>query len=230
MTTLVLLPGMDGTGRLFEPLLPWLAEVETRVVSYPPDQPLDHEQLAGFVLARLPRRQPFALLGESFSGPVAAAVAARSNPAALVLACSFVSNPHPWLRPLRPLLAVLPPPAALVRPLGAALMGRHASLPLQQALASALGQVSPAVMRYRAAATLRADARANLAAVRCPLLVLRAKQDRVVPRRCLRDVLLACPGAEVTEIDGPHFLLQTQPAAAARAILSFLRRCGAGGG
>lgn len=228
MATLVLLPGMDGTGDLFAPILPWLSTVvTTQVVSYPHDQCLGHAELAERVLAQLPPDRPFALLGESFSGPIAAAVAARSAPFALVLACSFVTNPHPALRLLSPLLARLPAPSSFLRPLGFALMGRHATPALRTALAAALGQVRPEVMKFRAAASLQADARASLAAAHCPVLYLRAKQDRVVPRRCLDDVLRTRPDTEVAEIDGPHFLLQTRPAEAARAIVSFLARCGA---
>lgn len=225
---MVMLPGMDGTGDLFAPILPALsAVVATQVVSYPRDQRLDHAALAGLVLAQLPQARPFALLGESFSGPVAAAVAARSAPVALVLACSFVANPHPLLRLLRPLLPLLPPPTALMGPLAWALMGRHATPALRSALAGALRQVDPAVLKFRAAATLQADARASLAAVRCPVLYLQARQDRVVPRRGLAQVLQARPTTEVAAIDGPHFLLQARPAEAAQAIVSFLRRCGA---
>lgn len=227
MATLVLLPGMDGTGDLFAPILPALsAAVTAQVVSYPRDQRLGHAQLAELVLAQLPQGRPFALLGESFSGPIAAAVAARSTPVALILACSFVTNPHPLLRLLRPLLPWLPPPATFLRLLGLALMGRHATPQLRTALAQALRQVRPEVLTFRAAASLETDARASLAAVRCPVLYLRARQDRVVPRRCLEEVLRTRPDTAVAEIDGPHFLLQTQPVASAQAILSFLARCG----
>jgi pimeloyl-ACP methyl ester carboxylesterase len=228
MATLVLLPGMDGTGDLFAPLLPFLSPpVNTQVVSYPRDQRLGHAELAEGVLAQLPQDRPFALLGESFSGPIAAAVAARSTPVALILACSFVTNPHRLLRLLRPLLPWLPPPTTFLRPLGRALMGRHATPHLRTALAQALCQVRPEVLKFRAAASLGTDARGSLAAVRCPVVYLRAKQDHVVPRRCLDEVLRTRPDTAVAEIDGPHFLLQTEPAASAQAILSFLARCGA---
>jgi pimeloyl-ACP methyl ester carboxylesterase len=228
MATLVLLPGMDGTGDLFAPIFPALsAAVTAQVVSYPRDQQLGHAELAELVLAQLPQDRPFALLGESFSGPIATAVAARSTPAALILACSFVTNPHRLPRVLRPLLPWLPPATTFRRPLCLALMGRHATPQLQSALAQALQQVRPEVLKFRAAASLDTDARGSLAAVRCPVLYLRAKQDNIVPRRCLDEVLRTRPDTAVAEIDGPHFLLQTEPAASARAILSFLARCGA---
>lgn len=41
MVTLVMLPGMDGSGKLFEPLIGALGnEFTLLVVTYPPDRPL----------------------------------------------------------------------------------------------------------------------------------------------------------------------------------------------
>lgn len=227
MTTLVLLPGLDGTGDLFEALRTQLSPtIAVRVLSYPGDAMLDHGQLADLVMAQLPRRGPFALLGESFSGPVAAAVAARCAPTALVLACSFVHSPHPRLRALAPLLAWLPRPSRLIGPLSWALMGRDATPEWRGALAQALERVDPAVLRFRAGLALRADARAHLAAVTCPVLYLQATRDRVIRPRCAQDVLRAQPRTVVVPIAGPHFLLQTKAAEAARAIEAFLGSMG----
>lgn len=107
---MVLLPGIDGTGDLFAPLVTALGrDVRSIIVRYP-DQPLDyasHEQIAR---AALPVGQPFIVLGESFSGPIAISIAA-SAPAGLrgyVLCCSFVRSPRRLLRWLRPLLGLLP--------------------------------------------------------------------------------------------------------------------------
>ena len=77
MTALVLLPGMDGTGDLFAPLLSALPPaLRTIVVRYPCDRPLAMPNWRR-TRARAPQDQPFVLLGESFSGPIAAAIAAR---------------------------------------------------------------------------------------------------------------------------------------------------------
>lgn len=52
ITRLVLLPGMDGTGTLFEPLLDVLAaEWEPIVVRYPPDEALGYDALLEVVRA-----------------------------------------------------------------------------------------------------------------------------------------------------------------------------------
>ena len=100
LPSLVLLPGLDGTGLLFGPLLAALpSEVAPIVVSYPGDSPLAYSELLPLVLAALPTDRPFVLLGESFSGPLAV-MAAAARPAGLVgvvLCASFIRNPHSYV-------------------------------------------------------------------------------------------------------------------------------------
>jgi pimeloyl-ACP methyl ester carboxylesterase len=76
--SLILLPGLDGTGLLFQPLVAALPEmIKSIVVGYPGDQPLNYEQLLPQVMDALPRSDPFIILGESFSGPLAMMAAAK---------------------------------------------------------------------------------------------------------------------------------------------------------
>lgn len=57
--TLVLLPGLDGTGKLFAEFLKVLdLDVSARVVSYSTDVPLGHDELESLVRAALPRAAP----------------------------------------------------------------------------------------------------------------------------------------------------------------------------
>lgn len=225
MTTLVLLPGMDGTGALFAPLLQALSpEIQPVVITYPPNERLGYAKLVERVEKQLPTATDYVLLGESFSGPVATLLAARNPPGlqGLILACSFVRTPRPLLAPFRPLARLLPNPALALGPLGFALMGKHATPPLRRALAEAISSVEPGVMRHRAAAALSADASDSLAAVRCPVLYLQATEDKVVPARCASEVKRLCPHAQIASLPGPHFLLQTRAAAAAKRIESFV--------
>jgi pimeloyl-[acyl-carrier protein] methyl ester esterase len=225
MTTLVLLPGMDGTGELFEPFIARLPSgIRAKVVSYPVHEALGYDALVERVIEHLPRDEPFAVLGESFSGPVAIAVAARSTPVALILACSFASNPRPALAPLRSVLGLFPTPGRWIGPLAFALMGRHATPDLREALARAVGAVAPAVLQHRAASVLGVDVEAAFASVRCPTLVLQASEDRIVPPSCARRMLRLAPATTVITLEGPHFLLQTRPVECAEAVATFLRR------
>ena len=95
---LVLLPGMDGTGLMFGPILPFLEGLDPRVVRYPAELTSYPDCLA-FARAQLPLDRPFLLLGESFSGPIAIALAAERPEGlqGLVLCVTFARNPSPGL-------------------------------------------------------------------------------------------------------------------------------------
>ncbi len=61
---LVLLPGLDGTGKLFSEILKALeGRIETMVVDYPKDVPLGYDELEVLVRAALPDDRPFVLSG-----------------------------------------------------------------------------------------------------------------------------------------------------------------------
>lgn len=61
---LILLPGLDGSGRLFARLVAALgADVDARVIAYPADRALGYAELVEFVRPQLPKDRPFVLLG-----------------------------------------------------------------------------------------------------------------------------------------------------------------------
>ncbi|WP_241068779.1 alpha/beta fold hydrolase [Achromobacter insuavis] len=222
---LVLLPGMDGTGDLFDPLLSALpAAPPPLVLRYPAREPLDYPALEQRVRQALPAQAPFVLLAESFSGPLGAAIAAAPPPnlRGLVLCASFVRAPHPRLGLARPLASWLPVtllPRAVLHHL---LLGRHGTPALRAALDQAVAQVAPAVMRARLKAVMDADQTTAFAGVRMPLLYLQARHDRVVPPAAAALVARLAPQARIVDIDAPHCLLQAAPKAAAEAITGFL--------
>src|SRR5262245_41048704 len=70
--TLVLLPGLDGTGKLFGPFVERAhATFDVKVVEYPADERLGYPELEALVGRGLPTSGPFFLVAESFSGPIA---------------------------------------------------------------------------------------------------------------------------------------------------------------
>lgn len=226
---LVLLPGMDGTGELFAPLRQAMGGgLETIVVRYP-DLPMDYAAHADVARANLPKDRPYVVLGESFSGPVAVMLAAE-HPEGLrgyVLCASFVTCPRVILKVLRPVLGLLPRPRASSSLAESLLMGRSASAELRSAFARALSQVSAAALTARLKAMATVDVRAQLAAVRLPGLYLRAAADRLVPAACSKRFARIAPGARVVDVQGPHFLLQTNPAGAAKLLRPFVESAGA---
>lgn len=226
MTTLVLLPGMDGTGILFAPFLRALPpELPTQVVAYPGHEALNYEELEAFVLNALPPQGRIVLLGESFSGPIAASLAAKldGRVSGLILCCTFVQNAWPALAVLKPFLKLVSPAAAPLRLMAWILLGEYATPGLCKLLRDALAQVSPAVLRARLAAIITVNASAALAAVKVPVLYLQAREDALVPASAARLALLACPAMRVVPLRGPHGLLQAAPAETAAVVAAFVR-------
>ena len=62
---LLMLPGLDGSGKLFRPLLQVLpSHLKAQVTPYPADRVLSYDALVAFVRRGFPRGEPFVLLGE----------------------------------------------------------------------------------------------------------------------------------------------------------------------
>ena len=225
MITLVLLPGMDGTGELFGPFIAALdGEFNVKVVSYPTTAPLDYSELESFARAELPAEGPFVLLGESFSGPIAVCLAASAphRLKGLILCCTFVRNPRPIFAGMRSLVGILPVALAPVRLLSHLLLGSFSTAPLRTALVKSLAQVSAPALRARLRSVLQVDVSAKLSAVTVPTLYLRASSDRLVPPSASALISQLAPRSRVVQLEGPHFLLQAAPALGAEAVRSFL--------
>jgi pimeloyl-ACP methyl ester carboxylesterase len=225
LPALVLLPGLDGTGKLFTDFVKVLgSRVSTVVVAYPADQPMGYVELEEWVLSALPQNRPFVVLGESFSGPIAIRIAARglANFKGLILCGTFVKNPYPWAAWARGLASYLPV-KSLPRWVRAPLMWGSLSpgrAPSQ--MERAMSGVSASVIRHRIAALLAVDERPSLSRVHVPTLVLRAGRDRVISRAATRWITKTATSAQLIEVDGPHLLLQTRPEECAGAVVAFV--------
>jgi len=223
-TSLVLLPGMDGTGELFEPFTKALGgHCEVTIIRYPSSEPLNYKQLESLSRRALPESGPFVLLGESFSGPIAVALAAArpSQLRGLILCCSFVRNPRPLLSMFKWLMPALPIGLVPNAVLSYFLFGSFATDGLRSALARAISVVSPSVFRARLRAVLSVDVSKQLSEVAVPFLYLRASRDRVVPSSSSATVSRLLPNAKVVELNAPHCLLQAIPGPAADVVRRF---------
>ncbi|OFA05153.1 alpha/beta fold hydrolase [Duganella sp. HH101] len=227
MLTIVLLPGMDGTGNLFAPLIDALKdEFAITVVPYPTHEPLGYSELEAIARRALPTSGQFILLGESFSGPIAISIAA-SRPEGLVgvvLCCTFVRNPRPVLDAIGRLASRLPiklAPAALI---SYTLLGRQASKALRTSLAAAIAAVESRVLQARLRTVLTVDVSAKLKTLQLPVLYMQALEDRVVPASAGHDIATLYPATELLTLHGPHCLLQTAATESAAAIAAFARQ------
>ncbi|MES2321210.1 MAG: alpha/beta fold hydrolase [Pseudomonadota bacterium] len=223
MAAIVLLPGMDGTGDLFSGFVAALGEqYRTQVISYPADHALGYRELADFVRARLPLEEPYVLLGESFSGPVAIALAAEGHPGlvGLVLCCTFARNPFPATARLRPLTSLMPVNSRLFSLAGPLLRGGHA-LP---ELSRVLEHVPASVLRARLREVMKVDYSARIDDIKVPVLYLQARDDHIVPMSAARHLETHCPAMVVKRFTAPHLLLQTVPVEAAAQVLDFMSK------
>ncbi len=230
----ILLPGLDGSGRLFGPLLAAGPRAfDPEAVSFPPDRPLGYGELADLVRPRLPRGR-FVLLAESVSGPLAVRLAAERprGLAALVLAATFLHRPlDALLHPVRGLVGArlfgAPMPAPVVRHFMA---GPDAPAAIVAEVQRAVAAVRAEVLAHRAGEALRVDARDALAGVDVPILFLAPTRDRLIRRDAYEDVLALRPDAEVARVDAPHRVLQRCPHASLARIAEFLAAPGARAG
>ncbi|MFI8382966.1 alpha/beta fold hydrolase [Pseudomonas sp. NPDC079086] len=218
---LVLLPGLNGSTTLFGPLLANLhPALEVLALELPTQGNQTHKYLADLLLCRL-GNTPYVLLGESFSGPLAYQLALCQPPGlrGVIFAASFLSSPHPLLQ----LINYLPLPRWLLRQrtlLNLFCLSSQASSELTQLLDEEIQKLPARLLRARLHSL--SQLQKPTMQLEFPALHLLAKQDRLVTRRA-QTSLQTC-GSQLTEIalDGPHFLLQTQPQACADAIERFI--------
>ena len=228
---LALLPGFDGTGKLFAPLVDTLGDAaETLAIPYP-DLTAPQDYVA-HVADRLPVGRRVVLVAESFSGPIALALMA-SEPervAGAVLSTTFARPPLGLVLSLAHKLRL----SAFVRPamneqiLRMFCLNGVADLALVRAIVDVVRPIGQATVAARLQALARMDATELLPTIRQPVLVLSARDDRVVRRRFSASLLAQLPDVSHEAIAGPHLLLQAAPSPSARAIRAFLEaRCGA---
>jgi pimeloyl-ACP methyl ester carboxylesterase len=217
----ILLPGLDGTGKLFNR---FIRSAPSGITVEPlplPAAAVSYEDLVTFVVRVVPDNRYPIIIAESFSGPVAVGVATRRNLKALIFCNSFVSSPGPrGLRWLVNRLAFRWVPPSLVRRF---LVGPCAPDELVSDVIEAIRSVPARVLADRVRAVLRVDETATFAASDTPALYLRGTEDRFVSSASYRR-MATLRHLTVLEVAGPHLLLQANPVGAWDAILSFLAK------
>jgi|SRR5215472_6858909 len=228
---LVLLPGLDGTGQLFTDFIAALPNTFIAArAAYPANRFLSYGELRPFVEAAVPKAEPFVLLAESFSTPLALEYAASNPPnlAAVVICAGFVLKPiGGWSRLVKtfakPWLFRLKAPRCILEHI---LVGRDASPTLIQKLRKVLRSVSPAVLSGRVYEALDCDARNALARITVPLMYVQAAHDKLLAGSCLPEMKRIKPEILVSRIDGPHLLLQREPQNCANTVSTFVQKIG----
>lgn len=226
---LALLPGMYGTGELFADFERALSvEFAAERIAYPNGRFLSYAELLELLRSRVPASEPYVIVAESYSTPLAIQFAAThpENLKGLVLSTGFATSPMRGLLRavclfLMPLMPYLPVPEFAA---GFVLMRSSAPDSLQARVRDAVASPKPEVLRDRARVALTCNALEELSAVDVPLLYLQARHDRLVSAACLEDIQRVKPEVETVVFDGPHLLLQTMPLETAEIVANFVRR------
>lgn len=220
----IFLPGLDGSGAFFEPFLKVLPEgVEPEPIAFPAEEKWGYDELFEWLRGKLPKQEPFLIVAESFSGPLAVRLAAAepTGMVGAVVCASFVR--HPWPRFLRHLpvetLFRLRFPPGFVRLI---LAEKGISAKLMDLFYRVIVYSPPAVIAHRARAALQVDETEALRRCRLPLLFLSATRDRLIQSRSTALVRRVRPDLPVVPVDAPHFLLQLRPEECLPAIEEFL--------
>ena len=219
---------MDGTGELFADFVNALPNTfSTKIVRFPADQRLSYVELAPLVRSAIPALEPFVILAESFSTPLAILCAAANPPnlKGLIICAGFATSPV--RRELRFLCSLVAPilfrmglPGFAARLL---LVGSNAPSSLLAAMLAAVSSVQSKVLSARLREVLSCDALAALDKVTVPILYIQAKQDRLVHTWCAEEIRRMKPQMSVSVIAGPHLLVQREPQRTAAVVAEFVQ-------
>ncbi|MCF6228720.1 MAG: alpha/beta hydrolase [Planctomycetes bacterium] len=208
---IVLLPGLDGTGILFKPLLKVLPDDYIPVViSYPNDKLMDYNQLADYAQAQIPDG-PYIIVAESFSGHVAHIIAERNPPnlQRVHFFSSFLRNPKPLLLNSFTLLfagvAMKIIPTKLLRK---RMIGGHGDNELWNFIKTTINSVPIAIIVQRL--KLVANYIAKTKTTTIPYFSVAGESDKLVSPKYTIETPWIDQGESVL-ISGPHLLLQTRP-------------------
>jgi pimeloyl-[acyl-carrier protein] methyl ester esterase len=221
---------MHGSGELFADFASALpTSFDTHSLSYPNDVLLSNLELLDLIRSFVPASEPYILLAESFSTPLAIQFAATNPPnlKGLILCAGFATSPvrgairflAPYLAPVLPFL-----PAGVA---GAIMVsGSHAPDSILGRLRGAIDSVRPAVLVDRVQSVLACDVLDDLRRVTVPILYMQAAHDRLVSPVCLEEMRRVKPEIEVAVLNGAHVLLQLMPRQSAEVVANFARRVG----
>ncbi len=212
-TTLVLLPGLNGTTGLFDSLIELNEGVfEILAISYPTEKEKSYSELTKIVLKALESvKGRFILVGESFSGPVALFVSSAKpvGMVGVVLVATFIRPPNLRIGRFLPWRIGF----SLTKPLYSLRLAfsKNTNKTLIAKISVEMQKVSPRVLAARIKDIFSVDA--SEALIKCPVPVayFRGRKDFVVPKKNLKEILSARPDVIVVEFDEQHFLLQSEP-------------------
>jgi pimeloyl-ACP methyl ester carboxylesterase len=213
----VLLPGLHGSRALFSSFIALApAWASCLPLALPTVGGQSFDEIADAILPALRPLEGFVLLGESFSGPIAARLSAQlGQKVALLVLCNPVVEMSVQVpeRILAPIVTSVRMPAWCA---SMVLSGGDVSV-----ARAALGEVRSlpnGILAQRLSAVFSATEGALASHLSPPLLTILGTSDRLVSLSRSRAFFSRVPQSTVVEIEGPHLIVQTRPAEVWAAI------------
>lgn len=220
---IVILPGLDGMAALRSAFCAELSsEFDVCAIEYPADL-VRYDDLFNWISTRLPG-QDHVIVAESFSGPLAIQIAAQrpSQLKGLVFVASFAKAPRKLPAAVLGLLRLVPFHLKVFSVMAQlVMMGRWRNAAFTQLFHDTNQKLPASTVRGRIGEVLGVDCTAKLALIDVPFIYLGASHDRPVPRRAADDFRHGAQSVGIVE--GPHFMLQAVPKAAAEHVEAFVR-------
>jgi len=218
---IVLLPGLDGTGLLFQNLIEYLPQDhEVELVSFELIYGLTYKEQAEELASKY-KNEELLIVGESYSGRIAYELyhLLKGNVKGIVFLASFISRPS-----LLSLLARFVPVSFLAQNV------------LTESLLYLVGfnrsgdrsLVGPVFSSLRNANKLKLKSRLrNISHLKkptldilCPVIYVRPSKDRLVSSSAVKALASKCASYREISIEGGHFIAQVNPVACAKVINS----------
>jgi len=216
---IILLPGLDGTGLLFERMIEEIpSDLNIEVVSYDSIKAVSYPEQAAEI-AEIFRGKDIFIVGESYSGRVAYELCQRSsiNVCGIVFLASFISRPSSFSR----FSTIIPTAFLKPNPLSKFLLYLFGFN-----MTGGLENVNPVFASLQKADKRKLKIRLrNIAQlvkpivnVECPVTYIRPNTDLLVSDKSVKFLASMCSNFTQVKVNGGHFIAQSHPATCVKII------------
>jgi len=229
--TLVLLPGFDGTGKLFDGLINELGN-NFNIVAINYCEEVTIEAYLTCINEKIGQNKQVILLAESFSGPIALHFITNHSDKikCCIFSTSFSKTPFLSLCKAAVFLPDIFFQSTALQKIAIKYYcyGKYFTNHLGERTLKAINSISANTVKKRLkllctqqSHKLIKDKNHNIF---MPCLYLQASEDKIVRKSLASDLCNALPNVNKVTINGPHLLLQTKPKECASAILDFVNK------
>lgn len=220
-----LIPGFDGTGLLFEPLIKEL-NPEFRITVTTHSAPENFGAVVTEIENQLPKDEEIFLFAESYGGPIAIELLSSNKfkVSGAILCATFAETPYSILVGLSKFLPNSVLDSNIVKRLVFDIFGIEGSMYAETR------EIANQVLRKESSETIRKKLNVLKSTrlyekaedISVPVLYIRGSRDRIVSKKLGDKLLSRIENAEMTELSSPHLVVQSVPVESANLISSFV--------